>query len=224
MKQIILFWLTLHIAHSVSAGISLSSMDNFSSSSEGWSIGGAGVQPSHNGGNGQDGNPGFLSHFSDGGGANGKWLMFTSQSDWTGDYIAAGVSGISLWAEVTAGSNLGLRIGFDGPGGWFYSEGQTVDAGWSQFIYLLTPDQFTYAAGSGGTASFNDTMSGVTRFEIFGGSGAVSYRSNGDLLQAGTSIATLSIDNIQVVPEPSAAALLLAAGVIATRTLLRRRA
>jgi hypothetical protein len=36
----------------------------------------------------------------------------------------------------------------------------------------------------------------------------VSYRSGGDLLQAGTSSNTIFIDNITVIPEPSALSLL----------------
>jgi len=191
------------------AAISLSSVDDFSSTSEGWFIGGAGVQPARNAGNGEDGNPGFLSHFSDGGGSQGKWLMLNTQSDWTGNYGGAGVSAITFAAEVTAGSNLGIRIGFDGPGGWFYSAVQTVDAGWNQYTFNLTAGLFTYATGSGGSANFADTMSNVTRFEIFGGPGSVTWRSGGDLLQAGNSTATLSIDSIQAVPEPASLALVL---------------
>lgn len=208
---------------SVSADISLSSMDNFSSTSEGWFIGGVGVSPTRQAGNGQDGNPGYLSHFSDGGGSQGKWLMMTIQSDWLGNYTSAGVTAVSLWAGITAGSDLGVRIAFDGPGGWFYSNAQIVDTGWSQYTYQLTADQFTYASGSGGTASFSDTMSGVTRFEIFGGNGSVGYRASGDLLQAGTSISTLAIDNIQVVPEPSTLSLWMIASMASARLFRRQQ-
>jgi hypothetical protein len=40
----------------------------------------------------------------------------------------------------------------------------------------------------------------------------VSYRANGDLLQAGASANTILLDNIGAVPEPSTCALLLLTG------------
>lgn len=53
-------------------------------------------------------------------------------------------------------------------------------------------------------------MANVTRFEVLSGAGAVGYRGNGDIVQAGTSINTILIDNIAAVPEPSTTAMALA--------------
>ena len=189
--------------------ITTSSLDTFASSNEGWQIGGAGVQPAHVASAGPDSQIGYLSHFSDGVSANGKWLMWNSQSQWLGDYTAAGVTGISLWANVNAGTApVSMRIAFDGPGGWFYSAAQSVGAGWSQYSFSLAATNFTYATSSGGTTNFSSTMSGVTRFEVLAGGGSVTYRSSGDLLQAGNSVNTILLDNIGAVPEPSTYALL----------------
>lgn len=196
-----------------SALITTSSLDTFAASNEGWQIGGAGVQPARVASAGPDSQIGYLSHFSDGGSANGKWLMWSGQSQWLGDYISAGVTGISLWANVSAGTApVSMRIAFDGPGGWFYSVAQGVVAGWTEYSFSLAPTNFTYAAGSGGTGVLAGTMSGVTRFSILAGGGGVSYRANGDLLQAGTSVNTILVDNIGAVPEPSTCALLLLTG------------
>lgn len=206
--------------------ISILSTDAFATTSEGWQIGGAGAQPTWNSGAGHDGASGFLSHFSDCDLANSKWLMLSSEAEWLGNYAAAGVSAISLWADNSAGDPLGLRIAFDGPGGWFYSGLQTVTdstggADWTQLTYNLTAENFTYASGSGGTANFASTMAAVSRFEIFGGASAVLYRGGGDLLEAGTSSNTVRIDQITAVPEPSAIVFGLAGLLCAT--IARRR-
>lgn len=190
--------------------VSMTSIDNFVSSSESWQIGGAGIQPVRVASAGPDGQIGYLSHFSDGSSANGKWLMWTEHSDWTGNYTSAGITEISLEAKVSSGTGpVNLRVAFDGPGGWFYYSTPTPsDVHWNALRFFLDSSNFTYATGSGGTGVYQDTFSAVTRFEILAGGGAVSYRSGGDLLQAGTSSNTILIDNITAVPEPSALSLL----------------
>lgn len=118
---------------SARALISTSSLDDFSTSAGGWRIGSAGVQPARIAAAGPDAQIGYLSHLSDGGGANGKWLMWSDDAKWQGDYLSAGVTRINLWANVSAGSSpVGMRIAFDGPGGWFASSGQSVGAGWTE--------------------------------------------------------------------------------------------
>lgn len=204
--------------------ISTLSIDTFDSDNEGWRVGGAGVQPSFNGGVSFDGQPGFLSHFSDGGGPNGKWLMLSDESDWTGDYTAAGVGGVSLWADGRTGDDTVLWLGFDGPGGWFFTPGQllvTADD-WKRFDFDATADSLIYAAGSGGTGVAADTLSDVTQFEVFAGPGPVSYASRGDLLRGGTSANIIWIDNIaaQPIPEPTT---LVGLAALATLTVTHRR-
>ena len=76
--------------------VSMTSVDDFSASNESWQIGGAGIQPVRVASAGPDGLTGYLSHLSDGGSANGKWLMWTSHTDWTGNYLSAGITGITL--------------------------------------------------------------------------------------------------------------------------------
>lgn len=204
--------------------ITTSSLDDFSTSTGGWKIGNAGIQPARVAAAGPDSQIGYLSHLSDGSSANGKWLMWSDESKWQGDYFSAGVTGISLWANVSAGSNpVSMRIAFDGPGGWFASSAQSVGAGWSNYTFAITPANFAYVSSSGGTGLFSNTLAGVTRFEILAGGGSVSYRSNGDIVQAGTSVNTILVDNIGAVPEPSTYALLLMTGAGALWWARRRR-
>jgi len=204
--------------------ITTSSLDNFSTSTEGWRIGNAGVQPSRIAAAGPDSQIGYLSHLSDGGGANGKWLMWSDEAEWQGDYLSAGVTGINLWANVSAGTSpVSMRIAFDGPGGWFTSSAQSVGAGWANYAFTLDSANFAYVSSSGGTGVLANTMASVTRFEILAGGGSVSYRSSGDIVQAGNSVNTILVDNIGAVPEPSAYALLLMTGAGALWLARRRR-
>lgn len=209
---------------SASALITTNSRDDFSVSVGDWGIGGAGVQPVRVAAAGPDGATGYLSHLSDGGGANGKWLMWSDDTKWQGDYLSAGVSGISLWANVSAGiSPVALRIAFDGAGGWFASTAQSAGAGWTNYNFILDVANFSYVSSSGGTGSFANTMGGVTRFEILSGGGGVGYRAGGDIVQAGTSVNTILVDTIQAVPEPSTYALLALSAVGLGGYFLRRR-
>lgn len=208
------------------AAISLSSRDTFAATNEGWQIGGAGMQPTQVSQPGPDGQTGYLSHLSDGSTSNGKWLMWNDGARWQGNYPSAGVTGISLTANVSAGSSpVSMRIAFDGPGGWFYSSPLSVGSGWSAYSFPLTQSGFSHVATGGGTGSFTDTMAAVTRFEVLSGAGPVGYRSGGDIVQAGTSTNTILIDDISAVPEPTSVALAAAgvAGVVAGLVRLRRR-
>ncbi|MEO1585501.1 MAG: hypothetical protein AAFR96_13140 [Planctomycetota bacterium] len=202
--------------------ISVGSADRFEADNEGWRVGNAGVNPTFNPDPSFDGQPGFLRHFSDGAGPNGKWLMWTQQPDWTGDYLSAGVDGISLWADGRTGDDIAFWLGFDGPGGWFFTLGQTIVTAdeWQRFEFDLDPNGLIYADGSGGTGNASDTLSDVSRFEIFAGFGPVTYAPRGDLLRAGTSNNVIWFDSIVAVPTPASAGVLLAGAFAACR---RRR-
>ena len=204
----------------VDGAVSITSVDRFATDNEAWRIGGAGVQPARVALAGLDGQIGYLSHSSDGSGSSGKWLMWTEQSDWTGNYSTAGITEISLEAKVSSGTSpVNLRVAFDGSGGWFYSSILSIGANWDTYRFSLDPSNFTYAIGSGGTGSFAATLSSVSRFEILAGSGSVAYRGGGDLLEAGTSVNTIQFDNIRAIPEPATGSLLLLGVLLAGRRL-----
>ncbi|MEO0586389.1 MAG: PEP-CTERM sorting domain-containing protein [Planctomycetota bacterium] len=204
------------------SAISLGSSDTFDADNEGWRVGNAGVAPSFENDTSFNGQPGFLRHFSDGGGPNGKWLMWSEESDWTGDYLSANVSGISMWLDGRTGPDTTVWIGFDGPGGWFFTPGQTLVTAddWARFDFDIAPGSLIHSEASGGTGVAADTLAAVERFEIFAGPGPVSYASRGDLLRAGTSENVIWVDNIAAVPEPAALAAL---GLAALVGISRRR-
>ncbi len=222
MLQRLMFTLgtVLVLSTTASAQISLDSIDTFDSDNEGWRVGDAGTAPTFNGDNSFDGQPGFLRHFSDGGGPNGKWLMLSQEFDWTGDYVDASVTGISLWADGRTGVDLPFWLGFNGPGGWFFTAAQTIttEDDWERFVFDVSPESLSHLAASGGTGNAVDTMSEVSRFEIFAGPGPVSFGVNGNLLRAGESNNVVWLDNIAAIPEPSTALL----GGLAMTLLLGR--
>ena len=149
--------------------------------------------------------------------------MWNTQSQWLGDYTAAGVTGIDLSANVSSGTSpVDMRLAFNGPGGWFYSDPQSVGSGWNSFSFALTDTAFTYTSGSGGTGTFADTMAAVSDFEIVAGSGALAY--TGSKINFGTSTNTILLDDIAAVPEPAAIALAAAGGLVGCSVMLRRRA
>ena len=191
------------------AAISVSSTDSFSATNEGWTIGGAGVQPTQNLGASYPGQTGYLSHFSDETGSNSKWLMFNNQPDWTGDYNSAGVTGIRFWvnADESNQSSLDLRVGFNGPGGFFISDSQalTVADGWVEMFYSLDVGNFTHVTASGGSGDLATTLSGVSNFqivEITGNTFSFSSNMNG-FVRGDASVTVLQFDDISAVPEPS---------------------
>ncbi len=215
MKITVFFGLLLAIAFCPAAeAISLGSIDTFDTDTEGWEIAGRGADPTFDPGVSFNGQPGFLTHFSDNSGQNSKWLMLSDESDWTGDYISAGVGSISLWMDGVSGdADPIVWLGFDGPGGWFFTPGQRliIDDDWKRFEFEVTPDSLIHSAASGGTGVAADTMGAVTQFEVFAGPAPVTFKGGGDLLEGGRSTSVINLDNIaaQAVPEPTASAILL---------------
>lgn len=223
MKRLLFLGLCMAIPFcSIAEAISLASIDTFDTDTEGWEIAGRGADPTFDNGLSFNGQPGFLTHFSDNSGPNSRWLMLSDESDWTGDYLSAGVGSISLWMDgVSGNADPIVWLGFEGPGGWFFTPGQVlpISDDWKRYEFDVTPDSLIHSTASGGTGVAADTLAAVTQFEIFAGPGPVNYRGNGNLLEGGRSTSVINIDNIaaQPVPEPTSVVLLglsLSAGAV----------
>lgn len=145
---------------------------------------------------------------ADGFGALGR-LVGRNESQWTGDFSGAGVTAISLDLNNTGATDLTIRLSF---------RGSTIASD------TYTTDGFSLAAGSGWqTAVFdvrasglddvlgNDAASALTNIAEMrivhspnGGFGG-SLNSDGGVPDV---VATLHVDNITAIPEPSTALLL----------------
>jgi hypothetical protein len=149
----------------------------------------------------------------------GNRLTVVNGSQWTGNYLAAGVTGIALDANNLGGTDLFLRLLFENP---MFAPPTDVAASATP---LFLP------AGSGWTNLF---------FPLFGPGGLVPLQGNlTTLLSNVTSIriyhsptlafpgppivAQLGVDNITATAAPEPSTVLLVAAGLSALSLLRRR-
>ncbi|HDY65896.1 MAG TPA: PEP-CTERM sorting domain-containing protein [Phycisphaerae bacterium] len=128
---------------------------------------------------------------------------------WAGDYLAAGITAVEMDVNRIAGpSDVSLRILLFGPGGTWASTDLAptlTGPGWQHLSFGLSAADLTYVPGStnpqapDGTGILGDTLSGVTRLLIRHDSVTPTIPG----LSPPFITATLGIDNITAVPEPS---------------------
>jgi hypothetical protein len=144
-----------------------------------------------------------------GSGPGGKLLIFNTSS-WTGNYTAAGITGIAANMRNTGTNTLSFRLAFNGPGGWFVTPASPVAAftGWVQMEFDIRPTSLLNLEGSDAAA----TMAAVSQMRILHSS-AVDFRGaqvSGSFL----------VDDIEAIPEPSAWMIAAMAGI---GTFFRKR-
>jgi hypothetical protein len=136
-----------------------------------------------------------------GGGGAGSRLSVLNRSQWSGDYLAAGVSRIQLDVRNFGPEDVVLRLGFFDPVGGAPTNGAVTDgvpvfAGgeWQRIEFLTTPATMTTLFGD-----VTALMSNVTEVRLF-------HNPNptfpGPGLGPPTVNALVGIDNIRAVPEP----------------------
>ncbi len=191
-------------AVSAVSGVTLGQMDDFQSgSTAGWIHG---QSNPHAPRVLADDGPGGVGDFaltvsaSGTGGAGSRLIMF-NRGQWTGDFLNSGVTGIRFDARHNDGPDLPLRIAFNGPGGQFSLTDPillSVGSGWVTHVFPLDASAFQHVGG--GSGSWAATMGGVTEARLLS---AASPSWRGDSVAA-----SLSVDNIQAVPEPRLVSLL----------------
>ncbi len=193
--------------------ITFGQLDDFQDgSTQGWGSGAANAAPPVNVGSGgpAGAGDGYLLVTATGVRGPGGKLVTLSGPAWTGNYLAAGVSGIVMDVANFGSTDLSLRLYLLGEAGASAVSLQPfvlpAGSGWAHAFFDLSP-----AALSGDAA---DALANVTSLRLFHGP---------DAFYPGTDIAArLGVDNIGAVPEP-APALLLAAGLVAVAWRRRRR-
>ncbi len=162
----------------------------------------------------------FLQVTSFGGSGGGSRLATFNGSQWTGDYLAAGVTHISVQMLNRGNTELSMRLVLfdfsDGETQWTSTEAQLLPAasGWTLLTFPIAESALTMVEG---TVNYTDTLSGVDR---------LMFRHQvGTPGTGGTPIATSAgIDNITAVPEPGvAAAIAFGLGGLGLRLLKRRK-
>jgi hypothetical protein len=182
--------------------ISLGEVDHFSADLEGWKTG---VQAG----------PGAVVRVAGGGpaGAGDAFLQVTvnpastgilkmvvfNQAQWQGDFIAAGVTAVSMDVKFEGPDAMHLRLAFGtndapiGGGDWFVSNDAIIvpsGGGWTNIQFPIS----SMALGdySGGEANYNDAMSNVATMRLLH---VMSLSPFGDIVNT-EAPTVVSVDNI----------------------------
>jgi hypothetical protein len=180
----------------------------------------AGAMPSNQATGGPAGvNDNYLQLASVGGSGAGSRLAAINTSQWAGDYLAANITSIQMHLNNLGATDLSLRLMFADPiGGSPTNLAYSTNAiflpggsGWTQVSFPIAPANLTAGLGS-----INAALANVTDFRLYH-SPTANYPNPGSPVPA--IVATLGVDNIRAVPEPS----LLALGFTCLPLISRRR-
>ena len=130
--------------------------------------------------------------------------MFNT-AQWTGDYIAAGVPQIdAMMSAGTGGSALSMRIALEGGLGKWYASTNAValpnDGLWHPVSFGMTAADLSLVSGA---ATLPTVLANVTQLRILSAQ-AFPPVGTGGKVQGDRVAATLYVDDITAVPEPSA--------------------
>lgn len=200
-------------AHAVSLG----QTDTFESGSTlDWRVGSPHpLPPSVVAGGGPGGaDDAYLLLQAEGGSGPASRLAVQNTDQWSGNYLAAGITALTMDVYNFGPASLSLRLLFDGDDGTNQARAWSAQpvvvpagSGWQRVVFPILPSNLR--AGSG---SVNLALSSAYSVRL--------YHGVNSSFPGGSVVATLGVDNITAVPEP-ASALLLALGLGAL--VLRRR-
>lgn len=144
----------------------------------------------------------------------GNLATFSSSADWTGNYTAAGVTGIRAWFKNTGSNPLGIRLVLFSASNqsirWTSSTALVLSGSdWVQHTFSISQANLTSV---GAAAPFGGSLSSITRMMFR--HDPVAPTANGSAVTG-----SMRIDNIQAVPEPASIVVL----TTAMLGLLRRR-
>ncbi len=205
----------------------LGQTETFTSSNGGWFIGGgpAGaplvplpVEPT--GGPGGSGDA-FLRITSTGSGTAGSRLVANNAGPWTGNYLAAGITHIAMDLKNLGATNVAVRLFFEDPiplppqneAHTSFVANLAAGSDWTRYVFPVTASHLV--------AELGDVTSALTNTTFF----RIYHSTSGDF--PGEPIAaSIGIDNIHAIPEPTTTALMLAGlgvvGAVARRRAARR--
>jgi hypothetical protein len=205
------------------SGIFVGQVDDFEDgTTQNWTIGNptGPFAPSNipSGGPGGTGD-GYLQLNSSGAGGPGGKLTTFNLAQWTGDYIAAGVTGVQVWFNNVGANPMTMRLSFaSGFGaGSSFTTATTIalspGSGWTAGFYPISESTLIRLDGSD---SFSQAFLDITEVRLFS---AVAPAFSGDLIAA-----TVGVDDLAVIPEPAASWLVLGGVLILAGLGARSRA
>jgi hypothetical protein len=195
-----LILLTLLLFARPASAIVFGQFDTFQDgSTENWTNGGPAPPINNINGGGPGGaNDRYIQVTADGSGAGGRLTIFNF-SQWSGDYISAGVTTIEIDLLNQSAVNLSIRLAFRidtfqiAPG--YLSPPMLLPAGsgWMHFSMSITAANLIPVDNP---ADYNTFFSGIGEMRIIHEVGTGNL--NGDPV-----VGQLGIDNIHAIPEPS---------------------
>ncbi|MGI9427024.1 MAG: hypothetical protein ACR2NM_00085 [Bythopirellula sp.] len=211
--------MTLVIGFATSAhAISFGQVDDFQDgSTQGWGDGGLSANPpinQLNAGPSGAGDHALEIRTNGAPGGAGSRLVALNPNQWAGDFLAAGVSSISVDLSSPNNVPLNVRLALRGAGGDFVTPDMVVPAGtglWNNYTYSLAPGDLIAAGGF----DVVQTLGGVSELRIL---------HNPDPSIRGATVGgaipfvgRLLVDNITALPEPATWVMLTLSAVMLPR-------
>lgn len=190
----------LSLAAACDGAVVLNQLETWDSASHGWTDGPAvSTNPPVVFPDFGPGGPGdsALKVTSRGGSGAGSKLVTINTTLWTGNFSGRGIDVITVDFRNQGTVPLAMRLAFEGPGGWWITAARSVptSVGWVASVFDIRPDSLL--AGENATDA-GASMSAVTQMRILH-SNTVHHK--------GASVsASVLVDNLHAVPEPSHAA------------------
>jgi hypothetical protein len=214
----------LLLPSSVVADPILGQIDTFETGSQGWFTGGVVVlppQPAVIQTGGPTGN--FMVLTAIGGLGSNSRLTVLNDAQWTGNYLSAGVSLITMDVINLGQTDLYLRLMFEDPmfgppTNIAFSTNPIflpVGSGWTSVSFVIDPASLTAGLGS-----INEALTGTTAIRLYH-SQAPGFPN--PVFPIDTVVGQVGVDNItaSAIPEPTTAVLLIS-GFAAVAVKLRR--
>lgn len=198
--------------------VSIGQMDDFEDlTTQGWAVGVGDDSPMTIANGGPAGtDDAFLQHQSAGDGGPLSRMIFFNTTQWTGDYVSAGVTGFTADVINLGATSLDLRLAFGSTrsarsGEWFASSSSVPlapESGWQSVFLPIDEGSLTQVLGAG------------TYADLFSNIGAVRILSSTAPSNLGDTLTgIIGVDNLRAIPEPTGLAL----AVFATLAVMRRR-
>lgn len=198
----------------------LTQVDDFTTGVQGWNIVGEVIADGGPAGAGDV----YFSYTSSGGGGAGSRMVIPNESpgnQWSGDYVAAGVTGFEMDVQNPGASQIDLRVGIANGSTWFVSTDAVQIApgtGWNSVAFQVDADSMT---GLGGSDPFETVAADVSRIRIFSSVNLPPVSPLGGL-QGDVIAASIGLDNITAVGVPEPASALMGLFTLAAATIRRR--